>query len=163
MKVTDTVTDKEHEYHYKRGGFYLDDDRDKIRQLAWQKMDADYRKTVKSFLTNTREMGANTFWKSPLDMAMSLKPAPKTIIFLTDGTPSNQLEPDQVKKDVAKKARRSKTVIKTIALMEPAAKEALIDLAKVTRGSFTLVTGTGEDERETEDFSGSRLKRKKGK
>ncbi|MDF1811309.1 MAG: VWA domain-containing protein [Verrucomicrobiales bacterium] len=77
-------------------------------------------------------------WDLPIIKAMKLDPAPGRIDFLTDGekTDSSLLATGIV--DLVKRAGQ-KTVINTIALMEPQASPPLYKIAKETAGTHSLV------------------------
>ena len=55
--------------------------------------------------------------------------------------------------NVAKRANEEGTVIKTVAMMEPRAEAEMRSLAEQTGGSFTLVRGLSERDREITDYS----------
>lgn len=115
----------------------------------WLEMDSEIRRKIKDFV-NEAAFSNGTNWEAPLEMAMRMKPQPKTIIFLTDGFVHNA---DSVASSIAESAKRKGVILKTVSLMESQAEEALVHLARETKGSFTLVKGTGKKEREVQDFS----------
>jgi hypothetical protein len=63
---------------------------------------------------------------------------------MTDGMAGSNT-PD-VAKEIGRKARSSNVVINTVALMVPKAQEPLKDLAKRSRGQFTIVKEGGKAE-----------------
>lgn len=125
-----------------------DSDKVKKRKAQWTIMSEQYRKKLLKFV-DRGELGLGTEWGRPLNFALEMKPAPKTVIFLTDGVAGNT---DKVVKDIGTLANKKGTVVKTISLLEPKAEKAMRALAKNTGGSFTLVTGTKESERKTTEY-----------
>lgn len=83
-----------------------------------------------------------TAWKDPLNMAMSMKPLPQVIFFMTDGIAGR--DSDKVAMDVALRAKAAGVQINTVAMMEPKAEDAMKSLSKYHDGSFTLITKDGE-------------------
>jgi len=82
-----------------------------------------------------------TSWYTPLEMALKMKPRPDVIFLMTDGLTNGT---DQVINDLGEDARRRKVVINTIAISEPRAREAMSELAKMTKGQFSLVDDDGK-------------------
>jgi len=119
------------------------------RRVEWTRMSDAYRKKLMNFV-NKGQLCLGTSWEPPLMAALNMKPAPKTIVFLTDGATGNVVN---VVQNVSKRARSTGTVIKTIALMEPKAENGMRALAEKTKGSFTLVTGLSERDRKVTDYS----------
>lgn len=82
-----------------------------------------------------------TYWKPALDLALEMTPPPDIIYFMTDGVVSKKVY--ETIDEVARTAKRRKTVINTIAMMEPAAADAMGELAKKTGGKFTMIQPDG--------------------
>lgn len=90
-----------------------------------------------------REMLLGTDWGPSLTMALSMEAPPQITFFMTDGAGGkNGVLPD----DFRKMARRNKTIINTVVLMEPKAVDGLIYLAKETNGQCTIVDKKGRAE-----------------
>lgn len=119
------------------------------RVPKWLKMNKEIRKKIKNFIEDA-EFSHGTNWQAPLEMAMRMKPKPKEIIFLTDGFVHNA---DEVALEIISLAKKHKVKINTVALMQSKAENALKQMSKETKGSFTLVTGTDDEDRNTIDFS----------
>ena len=82
------------------------------------------------------------YWVSPLELALSMDPPPDAIYFMTDGASSDNTQ--EAMRDVIRHAKSRKTVINTIAMMEPAAEEGMKALADATGGQFTIVEKGGK-------------------
>ncbi len=93
-------------------------------------------------IKNTSLVGG-TVWIPPMQMALRMDPAPQVIYFMTDGIVQGQ-DVVQLAKDIAELARSKGTVVHTVALMEPRAREAMITLAHETGGVASLVDAKGE-------------------
>lgn len=102
-------------------------------------------------------LSGGTDWENPLLMALEMDPAPEIIFFMTDGAVSGR-DMMALTKSLASVANTHRTVINTIALMEPKAEEPMADLAKRTDGQFTVVNGAGKA-----NPAGGGKKGKKGK
>ncbi len=122
----------------------------KKRVGKWVAMSDDYRQTLMDFV-DKGELGFGTEWGKPLRFALEMKPAPKTVIFLTDGATGGNAK--KIVASTAKLANEIGTVIKTVAMMEPKAEAEMRALAEKTGGSFTLVRGLSEKDREVTDYS----------
>lgn len=107
-----------------------------IQQAEWLKMNSKNRKKTLEIITDTRLVGG-TDWRHPIEMALAMKPAPQIIFFMTDGASGGQMA--EIVEDLSKKAKMSKTIINTVAMMEPKANEHMFNLANNTGGSFTIV------------------------
>jgi predicted phosphoribosyltransferase len=75
-------------------------------------------------------------------MAFQMDPLPETIIFMTDGVAAG--DPIGVAKAIARKAKKNKITINTVALMEPKAAEAMAKLAEGSGGKFVLIGADGK-------------------
>lgn len=121
----------------------------KVRKVDWLNADKATIKEVRKYIQDT-PLVLGTRWEFPLEMALKMRPKPQAIIFMTDGVAGgNSLE---IAKEYADIARREKITISAVALMEPRAKEAMIELGKTTYGSFAIIGSNGRKE-ESEDFS----------
>lgn len=90
---------------------------------------------------NETKLVWGTSWFKPLELALDMDPKPDVIFFMTDGSvPDTKL----VTEEIAVRARREKVVINTIAIDEPKARKAMSEVAKKSRGQFSLVDKTGE-------------------
>ena len=130
-----------------RGGTQLSPNAKRVAE--WTKMSDAYQKQLMDF-TEKGQLGLGTSWEGPLVMALEMQPAPKTIIFLTDGITKDA---KGTVERVSKLAQKKGTVIKTIAMMEPKAEKGMRDLAEHTGGSFTLVEGLSKEQRETTHYT----------
>lgn len=83
-----------------------------------------------------------TDWTNPLEMAFDMEPPPQIVFFMTDGSMSGR-NMASLSKSLASKAKKD-IVVNAIALMEPKAEEAMLDLAKRTGGVFTIVEKGGK-------------------
>ncbi|MEM9479280.1 MAG: hypothetical protein AAGA58_06410 [Verrucomicrobiota bacterium] len=124
------------------GDFEPDDGLD-----AYAKVAAKWLPATKTNLNRTRSQIENvpksygTDWEWPLVLALSLKPKPDVIYFLTDGAVGGA---DQmVERVVALNRKPPKAKINTISMMEPRATEHLLSLAKQTKGKFSIVEEDG--------------------
>lgn len=83
-----------------------------------------------------------TDWENPIDAALAMEPAPEVIFFMTDGAMKGR---DMVRlaRSLATKAKRTNTIINSVALMEPNTEEAMAELAARTGGQFTIVEKDG--------------------
>jgi hypothetical protein len=82
-----------------------------------------------------------THWVSPLEMALAMTPPPDVIFFMTDGASAATTERDIDR--IGSRARSRKTVINTMALMEPDAEAGMKELARRSKGRFTIIDSTG--------------------
>ena len=82
-----------------------------------------------------------TSWTSPLEMAMNISPKPELIVFLTDGSSGNDSFAKAKRLGNAAKSKGIK--VNTIALMEPNARAAMAELAKLTNGEFSMIDQNG--------------------
>ncbi len=99
------------------------------------------RKVIKQIEETPVKLG--TDWRTPLKMAMLMKP--DVIFFMTDGVVKKHPTKEPVVKDViAFNKKHSKAKINVICLMVPKATEMLTQLAKDSRGNFTLVHEDGK-------------------
>ncbi|MGJ8641848.1 MAG: vWA domain-containing protein [Luteolibacter sp.] len=110
----------------------------------WLSMsESNIRKSIKDIKDTPLALG--TKWGPPLEMAMRMNPVPQLIFFMTDGIGGNVGMTD----DLAKEAKRKGIVINTISLIEPAAEEAMYNLASKTGGVATLVDERGKSQKIT--------------
>ena len=84
-----------------------------------------------------------TRWEDALEMALDMEPKPQVIFFMTDGATGNGKALDTAKK-IGNRAKSRGITINCIAMMAPAAVEAMGDLAKRAGGKFTLVEKGGK-------------------
>ncbi len=97
------------------------------------------RDSVKLVENSGLEFG--TSWYTPLEMALKMKPQPDVVFFMTDGLAAGT---ERVIEDLGEFARKRKIVINTIAINEPRAREAMTELAEMTKGEFSLVDEQGK-------------------
>jgi len=99
------------------------------------------RKIIKQIEDTPATYG--TDWRAPLKMAMVMEP--DIIYFMTDGAVGKHPKKQPVVKDViAFNKKHSRAKINAICLMVPKATEMLAQLAKDSRGDFTLVKENGK-------------------
>jgi hypothetical protein len=82
-----------------------------------------------------------THWGGPLEMALEMMPPPELIVFMTDGASPGTKDKDI--EQLAARARAKKTIINTMSLMEPEADAGMKKLAKLAKGSFTVIDVSG--------------------
>ncbi len=112
-----------------------------LRKPGWLKAsDTQVEKSKKIIRGHRLIWGTN--WKNPLEMAFQMDPLPETIIFMTDGVAAG--DPIGVAKAIARKAKKNKITINTVALMEPKAAEAMAKLAEGSGGKFVLIGADGK-------------------
>jgi hypothetical protein len=139
-----TVKDGEREYEWKTdGGANTWKPVGTRHQPEWLTVTSSNLQTAVDHIRKTRLVWG-TIWDHPLEMALSMEPKPDVIFFMTDGMAGSNT-PD-VAKEIGRKARSSNVVINTVALMVPKAQEPLKDLAKRSRGQFTIVKEGGKAE-----------------
>jgi hypothetical protein len=114
----------------------------KKQPVPWIDFNSKARRESEDHIEN-QKLIIGTDWIPPLQMALEMEPPPQIIFFMTDGASGNSKE---FLNDIRKLARRKKTIINTIALMEPSAVDNLIYLAKETKGQFTIVDQRGKAE-----------------
>lgn len=78
-----------------------------------------------------------TRWKYALEMALEMEPAPQVIYFMTDGATGK--EAMKVARSVGEQAKAKGITVNTVAMMEPRANEAMLEMAKLSGGTFTIV------------------------
>ncbi|MGJ8642091.1 MAG: vWA domain-containing protein [Luteolibacter sp.] len=88
-------------------------------------------------------LSGGTDWENPLQMVFAMDPPPQIVFFMTDGAVDGR---DMMKlaRDLASEAKKKDIVVNTVAMMEPNAEEAMLDLAKRTDGVFTVVDKDGK-------------------
>ncbi len=123
------------------------DDGEKISYPKRNWMPAN-KKNLKKTATDIKqvERSFGTDWRWPLKLALELDPKPDVIYFLTDGAVKDG---DKMVELTLKRERRvkgAKTKINTISMMQPKAVDNLLELAKKTRGQFTIVHENGSTE-----------------
>jgi len=84
-----------------------------------------------------------TIWEPPLDMALNLDPRPDVIYFMTDGVVGGT-DPVEVARRIANRARTRNVVINTVAMMEPRAERAMIEMATRTGGVASMIQSDGQ-------------------
>mgnify|MGYP002079778411 CR=1 FL=1 len=89
------------------------------------------------------KMTLGTLWGPPVLMALSIRPKPDIVFFMTDGTTGNPKQQIEMINDLNKRGGKRAT-IHTTALMEPDAAQDLSDLAKANGGDFTIVQADGK-------------------
>lgn len=82
-----------------------------------------------------------TVWDNPLQMALDMEPPPQVIYFMTDGAAKGS---DAWARTIGAKAKTRGITINCIAMMEPRAHDDMDDLAKRTKGQFTIVMKGGK-------------------
>ncbi len=100
---------------------------------------ANRRDSIKIVESSGLEFG--TSWYTPLEMALKMKPQPDVVFLMTDGLAGGT---EQVVEELGEYARKRKIVVNTIAINEPRARESMTELAKKTKGQFSLVDEDGK-------------------
>ncbi|MGJ8641847.1 MAG: vWA domain-containing protein [Luteolibacter sp.] len=100
--------------------------------------ESNVKKSIKDIKDTPLSLG--TKWGPPIEMAMRMDPAPQLIFFMTDGLGGSVGDVE----DLAKEAKKKGIIINTISLIEPAAEEAMFNLASKTGGVATLVDERGK-------------------
>lgn len=85
-----------------------------------------------------------TDWEDAILMALDMEPAPQIIFFMTDGSTGGNMV--KLAEDLGRKAKRTNTIINTVAMMQPKAQDAMKELAKQTGGQFSIVNKGGKVE-----------------
>lgn len=139
-RSSSTITFEKKEYVWRASSVHDWLHVDERQQPKWEIINESSRALN---LTAIAETGLvwGTDWKNPLDMALTMKPQPDLIVFLTDGASgTNSMD---IAEDVGEKAKKDGIKINTIALMEPAARDAMSRLAEITGGEFALIDKDG--------------------
>lgn len=141
---TASFTDKTGTYEWKGGKNKYSgwETKGKKQPAPWIDFTSKARRDSEDHI-DEQKMWLGTDWGPPLTMALEMEPPPQIIFFMTDGNGGNT---KNTLDDLRKLARRKKTIINTVALMEPAAVDGLIYLAKETKGQFTIVDERGRAE-----------------
>lgn len=83
-----------------------------------------------------------TAWKTPLEMALNMKPAPDVIFFMTDGLAGGDSE--AVARSIGGRAKTRKIQLNTVAMMDPKAAKAMRMMAEASGGQFSMVNADGK-------------------
>ncbi|MDC0088181.1 hypothetical protein OAI07_01420 [Akkermansiaceae bacterium] len=120
-----------------------------IRQVDWLTVSKD---TIKDSVKQIRDspLVLGTRWEPSFEMALVMSPQPDAIIFMTDGVAGGN--PTKEAEKLASLAKNAGITVSAVALLEPKAREAMIELGKTTNGSFAII-GEGGKKLESEDFS----------
>lgn len=131
-----------YEWEGNKGSYRGWEPKGKEQPVPWIEYNAkSRRKSIEHVEEQVMYLG--TDWGPPLKMALEMEPAPQVIFFMTDGAGGKT---DDLLSDLKRLARRKKTIINTVALMEPEAIDGLEFLAKETGGQFTIVDEKGRVE-----------------
>lgn len=107
---------------------------------AWLDVHRDIITTAIRQITET-PLVYGTYWQPPLEIALTMDPPPHVVFFMTDGlTGANT---SKVVQEITAKAKARKTVINTVAMMEPQAGASLRELAHATGGQFSMIEKDG--------------------
>ncbi|MGB6220898.1 MAG: vWA domain-containing protein [Haloferula sp.] len=138
------VTDKSGSYEWegRKRSYSGWEPKGEEQPVPWIEFSSKTRRQSEKHIEN-QTMSLGTDWGPPLRMALEMEPPPQIIFFMTDGAGGSTKE---LLDDLRKLARRKKTIINTVALMEPSAVDGLIYLAKETKGQFTIVDERGRAE-----------------
>lgn len=109
----------------------------------WRQAEKNTVEKLKNVVSQ-QELIFGTQWENALEMAFSMKPKPQIIYFMTDGLSGRDSE--KVEKKYGARAKREGIIINCVALMEPKAKDAMMELAKASDGQFTMVEKGGKVE-----------------
>lgn len=107
----------------------------------WIQFDDNELKKSLKHIKDTR-LVYGTVWNPPLEMAFAMDPPPQVIFFMTDGIIGGDMVGNA--KKLASKAKSSNIIVNTIAMMEPRAERAMMELAKGTGGKFTIIEKGGK-------------------
>lgn len=110
----------------------------KLPQTDW--LDANARNRVKTmrFVESTK-LFLGTDWGMALEIAHNMKPAPDVIFFMADGTGGNNPAPI-----LALNKKRGRPIINTVAMQTTRGSKQFNEVAKKTKGSYTLVDKNGK-------------------
>lgn len=111
------------------------------QQVSWLKAGEGTRADSLKAIRETK-LVYGTAWSAPLEMAFDMDPKPELVVFLTDGSSGND-SLDRAKK-LGDTAKTREIRVNTIALMEPAARTAMAELARRSGGEFTLIDKNGK-------------------
>jgi hypothetical protein len=137
-----TVEAKGKKYEWICGGKAHDWEPKGAKQQAdWLRFDARSLKESLTLIAETRLVWG-TNWEPALAMALAMDPPPDVVFFMTDGVTGGDSE--DLAKSIAAKARAKKIAINTVAMMEPRAEKAMMELAKRTGGQFTVIEAGGK-------------------
>lgn len=114
----------------------------KKQKPEWMSGNANNRSDSLDLIQETKLVWG-TDWEDPLVMALEMEPPPQVIFFMTDGSTGGNMV--KLAERLAKKAK-NKTIINTVAMMQPKAEAALKELAKQTGGQFSIVRAGGKSE-----------------
>lgn len=108
------------------------------RPPRWTSLNGPRKRKLIEQINKTMLQGGTT-WSLPLELGLSIEPAPDLIFFLTDGAvPKEDVEKSiEIVKEWRKKNPGTK--INTVALGEPQAREGLEEIADITGGEYTLI------------------------
>lgn len=141
-KKSATVEHNDRTYKWKDDGRNEWEQTGKKQKVEWRKGTKSNIEESVSAITETQLVWGTT-WEDPLEMALSMRPAPDYIFFMTDGAPGGG-DPLGTAKRIGAKAKAKKIKINTIALMQPSARQAMELLAEKTGGEFSMVNRDGE-------------------
>lgn len=110
------------------------------QKATWLQAD-DLQRQRSTALIRRTGLLFGTFWQPALELALQMDPAPDVVYFMTDGVVTHRVY--ETIDDLARLARRHKTIVNTVSMMEPAAADAMRTLATKTGGTFTLVQHDG--------------------
>lgn len=136
-----TVTSGRHSYRWqpngRPGGWEVDGRRPKPE---WLTAHGDAITTATRHIRET-PLVYGTYWQPPLEIALSMDPAPHVVFFMTDGLTGANTR--NVVQTISHQARSKKIVINTVAMMEPQARESMRELAHSTGGQFSMIEPDG--------------------
>lgn len=122
------------------GGAHKWEQDGKKQRPEWMKGDANNRTKSLDLIQETKLVWG-TDWEDPLMMALEMDPPPQVIFFMTDGSTGGDMV--KLAQELGKKAH-NKSIINTVAMMQPKAEKALKELARQTGGQFTIVEPGGK-------------------
>jgi len=109
------------------------------RKVEWLSVNDENLKVSRRSIRNT-PLAPGTNWLWPLEMALTMDPAPDVINFMTDGSMRNV---GKIIPKITNLAKQNGTKINCVALMEPKAKRGMMKLARETGGQFLMVDKNG--------------------
>ncbi|NNC89217.1 MAG: VWA domain-containing protein [Akkermansiaceae bacterium] len=146
-KVTGTtkrafVKSGDGEFKWKTGGGASGWDHDGKKQVPqWMDVSKSSLRESKKIVKNT-QLQWGTIWRPPLEMALSMDPPPQVIYFMTDGSTGRSAM--DTAEDIGRAAKRKGIIVNCVAMMVPKAVDAMEELAKRTKGQFTVVHKGGK-------------------
>ena len=120
------------------GDYKFDGADSKLPREEWlNASSANVKETMKHVKAN--KLFGGTDWELALRIGHLMKPAPDVIFFMSDGTGGNNPPPI-----LAMNSKHGKPVINTVAMQTTQGMDQFAEIAKKTKGSFTIVDKKGK-------------------